>query len=91
MVSFSVYPAVAAAKLAAQREQVRERAKPNAKGAAGVDEDGLSNRAKFRQTPVDPKIVAKIREGHLCSEMGQAMRHAHRTNRDEIEQEKSYR
>lgn len=62
-------------------------------GGDADDDDSLSNREKFRLTPIDQKVLFKIRDLRICATMGQAMRGLHRdaAQREEVEQEKTYR
>jgi len=53
----------------------------------------MSGREKFRQTPIDPKVLKRIREDRICNQMGPAMRFAHRdmATRADIEREKTFK
>eukprot|EP00283_Hemiselmis_rufescens_P014396 CAMPEP_0173446302 /NCGR_PEP_ID=MMETSP1357-20121228/36299_1 /TAXON_ID=77926 /ORGANISM="Hemiselmis rufescens, Strain PCC563" /LENGTH=333 /DNA_ID=CAMNT_0014412581 /DNA_START=130 /DNA_END=1131 /DNA_ORIENTATION=- len=86
------------AALAKEREsaiqELRNQKYPGGKPpAGGAGDEQLSNRAKFRQTPIDPKILERIRAERVCNQMGQAMRFAQRdvAQRAEAEKEKSFK
>ena len=66
------------------------------KGASGPGEtpggeQELSNRAKFRALPIDPAVMKQIWDGRLTAPMGVAMRHAARSHKEDLQQEKTFK
>jgi GTP-binding protein len=86
-------PRVVAKSSPKQNTNVAGRREAPAEKKVALAEEELSNRAKFRLTPVDPNTLFKIKQQNLCSPMGRAMRVANRdaAQREQIEQEKQFR
>lgn len=71
-----------------RRQKVTEKTERNAETGGEI-----SNRAKFRQTPIDPRVLAQIEQSRVCSPMGKAMRYASRSplGQEMREKEKSFK